>query len=386
MSRTVPPATDTAPTLKPLRGRSVRSRYRDRLAVAVAMLVGAAALTTGSAPALAKTNCTVTNGLGTFSAASPPGPCWRPYANSSPFNKLIGRRAKPVRNSSAMVAELRDHSDDPQFLAGDPRFDVGHPIYFSSPADPLVKVHCTYSAEWGPCEVEGAVVRIPAQALPTGGFSTPSNEHDAHMVVVDQSTGWEYDFWLVQGLGGGRLTIGYGGRTKIDGNGLGSDATAAQYGNLAGLIRAKELMAGRIHHAVGLVVPCTEGHVYPATKGGQPCSDLGVENGIPMGAHFQLKIKAKTIRRMRVPDWKKAVMWALKRYGGYVRDSTGSREWWGLVFESRAPYAAFGLPDPWVQLAQRSGIEGNDWTGNGYPEYRFDFAKDFPWHRLRIIK
>ena len=47
--------------------------------------------------------------------------------------------------------------------------DWSHPIYFSRAGDPLFTVHCTYSSSWGPCEVEGASVRIPAAARPASG-------------------------------------------------------------------------------------------------------------------------------------------------------------------------------------------------------------------------
>ena len=41
--------------------------------------------------------------------------------------------------------------------------------------------------------------------------------------------------------GGGRIDISWGGRTRIDGQGLDSSATAAGFGNLAGKLRAEEL-------------------------------------------------------------------------------------------------------------------------------------------------
>ena len=63
------------------------------------------------------------------------------------------------------------------------------------------------------------------------------------MAVIDQASGWEYDFWQVESkpAGGGTISISWGGRTAIgtaDADGLGSNATAAHFGLAAGVIRA----------------------------------------------------------------------------------------------------------------------------------------------------
>lgn len=361
------------------------------LVLATGLLIAALSMipaSTSAKKSASANQCTVANGLGSFaSPGSLPGACWRPYSNKSPFNRQIRKDPKLVSGSPEMVAELLRGGPILYFVGGgDPQFDVGSSIYFSGPHDPSVRVHCTYSDQWGPCALEGRTIKVPASALPAGGFSTKDNRHDAHMTIVDQSSGWEYDFWNVQSRGAGQLVIGYGGRTRIDGLGLGSDAVAARYGNLAGLVRAAELKAGRIHHALALHVPCTRGFVYPASKGGFPCSELGVANGIPMGAHFQLKIKAKQIRSLRLPRWKKALVIALKRYGAYVSDTTGSQEYWGFKFESSNGHTVFGLPDPWVELGQSLGLEASDYNANGHSEYWFDVAAGVPWHRLRIVR
>ncbi len=82
-----------------------------------------------------------------------------------------------------------------------------------------------------------------------------------------------------QAARGGTLTFGWGGATRIDGDGRGSDATAAQYGNLAGIIRAQELQAGAINHALFTVIRCDNAnHGYPAMKSGRACSHIGESN------------------------------------------------------------------------------------------------------------
>src|SRR4029450_10681529 len=120
----------------------------------------------------------------------------------------------------------------------------------------------------------------------------PAAGSDGHLTVVDQQSGWEYDFWQVkrQPGGGGRLVVsGGGGAGGCDGGGLGSDANAAHYGSLAGIIRAQEMRRGRIDHALFMLVRCDSGRVvYPAEGHGLRCGDPA---GAPaQGTRFQLDL------------------------------------------------------------------------------------------------
>jgi hypothetical protein len=226
--------------------------------------------------------------------------------------------------------------------------DGSQATYYAQDADPLFTVHCT--EPWGTCALEGLQIRIPSAAQP----GPPS---DLHMTVLDQRSGWEYDMWGVASkpAGGGQLNISWGGKTRIDGDGRGSDATAAQFGNLAGIIRAEELEAGQINHALVMAVKCDNGtFVYPATKSGQACSSIGLsnDNAPPMGAHLQLDMSDAQIAALPVPAWKKTVLTAMAHYGMYVGDTGGT---WGVEQEAGATYTSFGAPDEWVRLAQSNG-------------------------------
>jgi hypothetical protein len=256
--------------------------------------------------------------------------------------------------------------------AGRGELDGGRPLFFSAATDPMFTVHCTES--WGTCAVEGAQIRVPDPAQPAGGS-------DAHMTVIDQASGWEYDFWGVQSkpAGGGTLTIRWGGKTRIDGNGLGSDAVAAQYGTAAGVLRAEELASGQINHALFLGVQCDSGQwVYPATKGGYQCSDTS--NAPPEGTRFQLMMSDAQIQALPVPDWKKTVLTAMAHYGMIVGDTGGS---WGIALESEVAYTSLGQPDPWVALAKQNNVPyyAPD------QDYVFNLADGVDWaHALRVVQ
>lgn len=262
--------------------------------------------------------------LGLLPAGSWPGECWRPYAASSPFNMPIPATAKKLANSDAIVSRLTAWGRPDNLAVGTAgtSSDWSHPTYYAQLTDPVFRLHC-FESSWGTCAIEGMQIRVPDRARPAGGG-------DAHMTVVDQVAGWEYDLYDVRSKppGGGVLEFRWGGRTRIDGDGLGSAATAANFGNLAGIIRAPELSAGEINHAIFMVVKCDSAtFVYPASKSGRSCSSMGLPNtdAPPMGARFQLAMSDTQIAALAVPPWKKAILRAMARYGMYFRISAAGR-------------------------------------------------------------
>lgn len=166
-----------------------------------------------------------TPAFGSFAAGSWPPGCWRPYANTSPFNQLIPANPLLASNSPAIVTKLNSWVDSAglhgpsDMYAGyaDTTHDYEHPVYYSRPTDPLYTINCT---RW-PCPVingQPLSIRIPSQARAAGGS-------DGHMTVVDQSSKWEYDLYEApQTLppGGGSINVSSWGRTRI---GTGPTAT-----------------------------------------------------------------------------------------------------------------------------------------------------------------
>src|SRR5436853_50342 len=141
-----------------------------------------------------------------FAAGNWPDACWRPYAETSPFNRPIPANAPVMSNSDAIVHTVLGFGQMNNMVSStDPNNeDWAHPTYYSQPSDPLFTLHCTES--WGRCDFEDMQIHIPDAAKPASGG-------DGHMTVVDQSSGWEYDFWQVKSkpAGGGTLTASWGG-------------------------------------------------------------------------------------------------------------------------------------------------------------------------------
>jgi hypothetical protein len=269
-----------------------------------------------------------------------------------------------------------------------PGGDWYHPLYYSRSSDPLYTVRCT---KYGTaCEVVGLQVRIPAAARPAQGS-------DGHMTVIDQSTGWEWDFWQVQTnplpAGGGEIVISWGGRTRIDGPGGGdadsdSDANAAHTGNAGGIIRFQELAAGRIDHALFVMVGCSNGsYVFPARGRAALCADPA--NAPASGQWLRLDLTPEQIDALPVSGWQKTIFKAFAKYGGVVAD-TGGNESFGFELESPMTYQSFGVENPWISWAAAERAKPNSnivlSTSTGTNRYKLDVGAGVDWaSHLQVI-
>jgi hypothetical protein len=346
-----------------------------------------------SSPASTATDDSATNGtvaafgFNGFGATAHPSASWRPYSASSPFNQTATSAAVAPR-SAQVVARTLGWGAPANLVAGaaDTPDDYAHPVYYSQPTDPIVTLHAT--EPWGRAAIEGMQIRVPAAARPAGGT-------DGHLTVITPD-GWEYDLWESQTPRNGTLNFGWGGRIRVDGNGLGADGTAAQFGNLAGIIRPEELAAGKINHALFIVVKCTSSdttfglgvkphragdlgssYIYPAGKGGSSCPSNQTD-APPMGARFRLNMTDAQIAALPVPKWKKTVLTAFAHYGGYVGDTGGPG--FGFQFESGTSYTSFGQKDPFVSYAQSNNLP--TWQGR----YVYGMPGDVDWSRyLQVV-
>ena len=308
-----------------------------------------------------------------------PTACWRPYAATSPFNVELGDAPKLAANSDAIVSHMTRFGTPQHMTAGwaGTDHDWARPTYWSTPSDQEYTIHCV--KDWGKCMIEGMKVRIPEGAAPAGGG-------DGHMAVIDQTGGWEYDMWQVQrkATGGGTLNVSWGSRTTIDGDGLAdgksNTANAAGYGNAGGLIRAEELEAGAINHALLITVPCdSDQYVFPAHHVGAACASGDRGDAPAMGQRFQLNMSDAQINGLSVPVWKKTILRAMAHYGMIVGDTGGDS--WAVEYESGVQYTSQGQPDKWVELAKKWKLPFSQSSGS----YAFILRDGVDWSKLRVV-
>jgi len=324
---------------------------------------------------------------GSFNAKHAPGACWRPFSDASPFNRPLPAHPRQPPDSPLVARMLAGLKPGLRLEVGnaDTADDYSHPIYFSRRRDPRYEVDCTKFG--GRCPVDGRRVAIPRAARPAGG-------RDGHLAVIDQRRGWEYDFWQARKGrvrdGRGRLTVSWGGRTRIGtptAMGLDAEATAAGFALSAGVIRPAELRAGEIDHALFMTVYCTNGKsVSPAVDNpGRSCSEIGRPEiaGPAMGQHFFLEMSEPEIRGLGLPVWQQAILVAMARYGMFVGD-TGGPDSWGIKIESGSSFTSFGRTAPWVRLAQELGLPSYT-ADDGTTRYTLDMRDAVDWeNELRI--
>jgi hypothetical protein len=290
--------------------------------------------------------------FGSFSVGNWPPACWRPYGSRSPFNVPIPSHPRISPESNAIVAYFVSHhwAFNPDRSGRFTIYDGGsRPVYWSRSSDPLVSVSCRgggYSCQ------RGMRVHIPQGAR-------PEDQSDAHMTVMDQAAGREYDFWKATTPENGTMTVSAGNGIRIGaetGTGLGGVAEAANLGLAGGLIRAPELMAGKIDHALETTAECVQRQdVWPASGHGDAvCSGNGT------GPHFssllQLNMSEAEIAATHAPRWQRAVMRAMARYGVYVVDTNGgSSPELSVIMEDDLSFTSFGRAGEMSSFVRSAG-------------------------------
>ena len=189
------------------------------------------------------------------------------------------------------------------------------PVYNASQSTP----HTTFSltASWAPAHTMSGV------PIPAGAAPDPAG--DGHLVVMDPSSGCEYDFWQAQKHSDGTWSASWGNATLMTGNGIyagGLAARAAGFANGLGLIRPEELAAGTIPHALSFAYPYTKsgGPVAPATASDGHSTASGA---IPEGARVQLD-PSLNLDSLGLNAWQKTIARALQTYGMILADGGGT--------------------------------------------------------------
>jgi hypothetical protein len=310
-----------------------------------------------------------------FSASNPMPAGQTPGSAASPFNQPVASPV-PLPGSAEMVAWLLSHHQPGARMPGsvEPQLGHGNPTVYAANSDPLVELVAT--EPWGPNALQGRRIRVPADARP----ADPGPPADAHLEIVlapadARTPGETAELWRAEPPSEGKLRFAWGGPGNVAGTLLGGAATASSIDLSAGQVRAPELKAGLVPHALCASVPQTKaGFVYPASSS----DGSSLEAGAPaMGQRFYLAYSDAEIAALPVAPWKQAVLRGLAHFGFYVCDS--GNDTLGFEFESSVMYTAFGQPEWFSAIGEEQGLPS--WEGR----YVFDFAAGVDWTRLRAI-
>jgi hypothetical protein len=308
---------------------------------------------------------------------SNPMPAGRvPGSSSSPFNQRI-ESPSVLPNSAEMVAWLLSHHGSSSQMPGsaEPQLGHGHPTVYASNADPIVELVAT--APWGPNALQGRKIRIPAAAH----AGEPGPPADAHLQVVlapgdAKVPGETADLWRAEPVKEGKLRFAWGGPGNIAGTQLGGAATGSNIDLSAGQVRAPELKAGIVPHALCAAIPQTKASfVYPASRSDGSSGEAAAPS---MGQRFYLAYSDGEIEALPLAPWKKAVLEGLAHYGFYVCDS--GNDTLGFEFESSLMYTAFGQPEWFSVIGKEQSLP----TYEG--RYVFNLSKGVDWTRLRALR
>jgi hypothetical protein len=253
-------------------------------------------------------------------------------------------------------------------------YDYGHPIYYAQSTDPVVTLHCTQYCNTADNGGLPATIHLPALARPAGGS-------DAHMAVI-QPDGTEIDLWATTAPSGNWTTGSTVTASAVancgnfaTGSGFTPTGPAATAGGAclgAGLLRANELLAGTIDHALFLVAQCAVGAQYPAYPGAST-SQCTSGQGPALGGRLWYDVAdATTNANTALKPWEKAILNALHDYGGYLEDDTSggtSVSGIGFLAESGEASWIFGQTDPFAALVAAQGWTSAAIGGAFTPRY-----------------
>lgn len=211
-----------------------------------------------------------------------PGAKWVPYASTSPWNtELPAYTSATLDSSSASEINYMNaywaHEFTPTAVSNTPANDQPslwqHPVYWAKSTDPSY----TIVDNDEPCVTPTSSFCPTTVRIPDGAEHATAS--DGHMTVIEPD-GSEIDFWQVQNTnplsGGGTITVsaygelaGPGGSQTggIDGPGCCGGANNI-FTLPAGNIRAQELAAGVINHALAGSEMCSDGTNVPPDPAG----------------------------------------------------------------------------------------------------------------------
>jgi hypothetical protein len=256
------------------------------------------------------------------------------WAANSPFNLAIPSTATVDPNSSNWVNMLYNNGSVNSIWVNSTAWTTT--VYHASSTTPIATVSIANT---------GKHIKIPLQA---GWVASPDS--DAHMAIIDDTTGCEYEF---QGFSVSSLASHSAAVFRV-GTGSGShvaDAgvTGGEMSVLAGLITPRDVASGSIKHALRMGTPVnSSSYRLPATR-----SDGGVSGGIPEGALIRLD-PTLDLTSYNLSPFQLMFARALQQYGAYNDDNTGSLTVYAESTSDGSTYAQTinGLPKSLVLKLQ----------------------------------
>ncbi|HEU0009874.1 MAG TPA: hypothetical protein VFT34_08670 [Verrucomicrobiae bacterium] len=275
------------------------------------------------------------------------------FPRDNAWNEDISRRPL-LANSDGMIAQIFSElnavgTNSPKLRA----FKEMNFIFVPN-NQPLLPIQfVTYPGESDPSPypiatnlpIEGWPSETGAQTLTQVQCDTFGNGGDRHSILIQPGTGYIWETWetLLQTSPTNHWQAANGARFNITNNTLRpagwTSADAAGLSMLGGLVRYDECERGEIEHALRMIVKHTRReYIYPATH--YASSPSTTNANIPaMGQ--RLRLKAGFTAPANWTKEEKAIVAALKKYGGLIADNSSSFFSISVVPDQRWPSGAF---------------------------------------------
>jgi len=283
-----------------------------------------------------------------------------PFSSDSPWNRAIGSGAVFSAGDSA---ETHDLLDGPHALIHAGTWSM--PIYLASADDPWVRVH----------DAENA--RDFRAQVPPGARPDPMG--DRHMFVVEPGKTQVLEMYGARVRPDGSIETVRAFRVDLRGPGMFlrdgrfPGVRAMDASGMGGVIRAWEIRAHRIAHAMTFLLPYARlrhGPVWPSAREDY-WGFRDYHGHVPIGALIAIPPGVRIDRLGLSPDGL-VLARALQDYGAYCDDSVGTD---GIVLSAEG--AAEGLPEleamrrdfPVIRMALRVVLNNTPATpaGGGQP-------------------
>lgn len=244
------------------------------------------------------------------------------FTSTSPFNMPIPSTASVDPSSPTWINQLYNSSSV-------------NSIYVNQTAWSTTVYHASSTTSTIPIYVSNLNkhIDLPYQS----GWST-SPDSDAHMAVIDDSSGCEYEFEALNltnrsanSVAVFHVTTGSGAHASDAG------VTGSQTSLLAGLITPRDVASGAINHALRIGTPINSSQYRPPAMS----SDGNVAGGIPEGSLIRLD-PTLDLSQYGLTGFQLMLARALQKYGAYDGDNGGS------LAVSAQVNGSYTLPITWL--------------------------------------
>lgn len=323
-----------------------------KLAVALSVLTIAACAQTGFET---KSAAAATPTAAEMTAATEAPAGWRPFSADSPWNTKIRADAKIDHNSDVLLSGLSN--GNPLYINMDEWTVTVR--YFDSALAPKRSVRPIFPNRYGPGVEPKQRVPLPDDAV------TPDapQAQEFYISLVDLKLNKSWDYRQLARNERGEWSAGFGAEVDLAGTGVAPpwmvaarpDASAGPRPSgiplMAGLIRAEEIKAGKIDHALAFAYNVPRGGIFVSPASTALDSKPGQEDnvfGLPMGARIQLDPQYDIENTLLSPG-AKVVARALQEYGMILVDYAGAT----TLFAEKSPEN----PDQWSGVLAPSDLQ-----------------------------